>query len=72
MIENKEIRQDVEREFLKMLGDYAKELKEKAIQAAINDVIECSALVDEGYYNDSDVTLACQRTIINYLNENDD
>lgn len=40
---------------------------ETFVEAVIDDVIECSAWSDEGYYNDDDIRLAIGRVLISRL-----
>ena len=63
----KQVERDIRNKFKTVLGDYADRISEHKIKIAIDDVIETSAIEDEGYYSDGDITLAFQRTITGYL-----
>lgn len=63
-----EIVELVELEFRKILGDSFTEVnQEELIDAAAEDVYETSAIQYEGQFNDDDITLACRRTIVEYI-----
>lgn len=64
-----EIRKDVERDikthFKKFFTEY--NLPDNVLNYAIDDVMETSAIEDEGFYNLSDISLGCQRALINKM-----
>lgn len=68
-VTRQEVDIDIQNKFSELLGDYATELSNDVINYAIDDVLETSGISDEGYYNNSDVTLACQRALIHFVNK---
>lgn len=68
-VTRQEVDIDIQNKFYELLGDYATELSNDVINYAIDDVLETSGISDEGYYNNSDVTLACQRALIHFVNK---
>lgn len=39
----------------------------RVVDYAIEDVFETSAIADEGFFSDGDITLGCQRALANFL-----
>lgn len=68
MVKREEVKKEVVAVLKTMLDDYFDELKEEVIEFAVDDVFETSAIEDEGFYNDSDVRLACRRAIVYFIN----
>lgn len=57
--------------FQAMFGDYKNLIISDAIIThAVEDVIDTSALIDEGYFSDGDIVLACQRAIAYFIVKN--
>lgn len=48
-------------------SDYAARIWENIGNDVISDVVECSAICDEGYFSDGDVVLAIGRVLCNRL-----
>lgn len=44
-------------------------VSEPAIEFAVQDVYETSAIEDEGYYSDGDIILAVRRTLLYAVNK---
>ena len=62
------VERDVENHFRGMLGDSFGELTKEVYNFAVENVFETSGISDNEGYNDSDVSLACQRAIVYFLN----
>lgn len=67
-----EIREEVavlvKEELKEMLGDSYNDLRYNLIIDAVRNVYETSSIETDGVFNDSDIRLACQRVIVDYIN----
>ena len=59
------IEQDVRQHLATFFTEY--DVPNSLLKEMVADVVETSALQDEGFYSDGDVSLACQRVILSHI-----
>lgn len=63
-----EVEELIEEELKSLLGESYTDLKFNIIISVVQDVYETSSVGINGKINMSDIRLACQRTIVEYIN----
>ena len=63
----KELNEDVEVFLKEIFNDHYEEIPQEVIDSIVENVVETSGFEDEGIYNDTDITLAYRRIMIDLM-----